>query len=130
MNIAKNGVWSARSGKYKSLNMLFNSSEDYYQSCSPSIPHDLYCQFYVEQFINKIRIRLNLLDETYYPERIIIYGGSRRSLSVLAEWTLTTLFDSWIEIPINQRVFTIGISIIQVKNGGQDIRLSEIQVIK
>eukprot|EP00835_Amoeboradix_gromovi_P004422 NODE_343_length_10566_cov_0.542371.p7 type:complete len:138 gc:universal NODE_343_length_10566_cov_0.542371:10439-10026(-) len=129
-NIATQGKWSATSGKQKSLDMMFVDTDEYYQSCSPVTPHNIFCQFYHEHYVECVKIRLYMEDDTYFPECIKILGGSRRSLVTIGEWSMTpTLMDAWITIPVRENTFTLCISVVAVNGGGQDVRLSEVQVI-
>ena len=128
-NIADQGRWSASSGKKSSLQMLFQETDECYQSCSPCTPHNLFCQFYKEKYIESIRIKLDITDDTYYPDRIKIKCGSRMVLVTVCEWTMKSTLDTWIVIPVNHNTFTLCISVTGVKNGGQDTRISEIQII-
>ena len=90
-DIAPIGKWTATSGKKPHLEMLFEENEDYYQSCSPCNPHNLFCQFPTEKFVKFVKIKVDVNLDTYYPESIKILGGSRFCFTVLSEWNLSTI---------------------------------------
>eukprot|EP00834_Sanchytrium_tribonematis_P000144 NODE_3_length_80033_cov_0.932970.p61 type:complete len:141 gc:universal NODE_3_length_80033_cov_0.932970:73596-74018(+) len=129
-NISSLGRWSTSSGKKKTLNMLLNANDEYYQSCSPSAPHTIYVDFEAEKYVDSVKIKLDLADETYLPDEIEILGGSHLSMVTITTKKLPSpVFEAWVIFDINYDLCALAIRINSVKSGGQDVRLSQIQIL-